>query len=252
MSYDDETRGRAAEGRAARMLAGAALIVPVPVLFELRYGEERSLNPARNHERIDVFLTAITQIFDFNDADAREAGEIRAFLESRGAPIGPYDLLIAAQARQAFGFLFLGVVDDFHQLCHVGNVAVELEVAGQLAFGVQLAGLIERPHLLAVVGVQQLRGKAAKIGAHVVDVTFEHHAGIVVAGGVDGLRQVDDHRAGPAGAGEVEVIGQAIELSRTPWTVRSATPEIGEHNDEILAELAATRSAAPAQTKQEA
>lgn len=80
--------------------AGAALIVPVPVLFELRYGAERSLNPARNHERIDVFLTAITQIFDFDDADAREAGEIRAFLESRGAPIGPYDLLIAAQARR--------------------------------------------------------------------------------------------------------------------------------------------------------
>jgi formyl-CoA transferase len=37
--------------------------------------------------------------------------------------------------------------------------------------------------------------------------------------------------------GEVEVIGQAIELSRTPWTVRSATPELGEHTDEILTAL---------------
>ena len=37
--------------------------------------------------------------------------------------------------------------------------------------------------------------------------------------------------------GPVEVIGQAIELSRTPWSVRSATPEVGEHTDAILREL---------------
>jgi formyl-CoA transferase len=37
--------------------------------------------------------------------------------------------------------------------------------------------------------------------------------------------------------GEVEVIGQPIELSRTPWSIRSATPEAGEHTDTVLAEL---------------
>ena len=37
--------------------------------------------------------------------------------------------------------------------------------------------------------------------------------------------------------GDVEVIGQAIELSRTPWSVRSPTPEPGEHTDAVLAEL---------------
>src|SRR6201998_3550476 len=37
--------------------------------------------------------------------------------------------------------------------------------------------------------------------------------------------------------GSVEVIGQAIELSRTPWSVRSATPEPGEHTGAILGEL---------------
>jgi crotonobetainyl-CoA:carnitine CoA-transferase CaiB-like acyl-CoA transferase len=37
--------------------------------------------------------------------------------------------------------------------------------------------------------------------------------------------------------GDVEVIGQAIELSRTPWSIRSATPEAGEHTDAILGEL---------------
>ena len=37
--------------------------------------------------------------------------------------------------------------------------------------------------------------------------------------------------------GDIEVIGQPIELSRTPWSIRSATPEAGEHTDAVLAEL---------------
>jgi formyl-CoA transferase len=37
--------------------------------------------------------------------------------------------------------------------------------------------------------------------------------------------------------GDVEVVGQAIELSRTPWSVRTASPEPGEHTDEVLGEL---------------
>ncbi len=37
--------------------------------------------------------------------------------------------------------------------------------------------------------------------------------------------------------GEFDVVNQAIKLSRTPSSVRSATPEKGEHTDAILAEL---------------
>ena len=37
--------------------------------------------------------------------------------------------------------------------------------------------------------------------------------------------------------GDVEVIGQPIELSRTKWEIRTPTPEAGEHTDEILREL---------------
>ena len=37
--------------------------------------------------------------------------------------------------------------------------------------------------------------------------------------------------------GDVEVIGQAVELSRTPWGVHSPTPEAGEHTDAVLGEL---------------
>jgi crotonobetainyl-CoA:carnitine CoA-transferase CaiB-like acyl-CoA transferase len=37
--------------------------------------------------------------------------------------------------------------------------------------------------------------------------------------------------------GEVELVGQPIELSRTPWEIRSVTPEQGEHTDAVLREL---------------
>src|SRR6201989_522852 len=37
--------------------------------------------------------------------------------------------------------------------------------------------------------------------------------------------------------GDVEVVGQPIELSRTPWSIHSASPEPGEHTDAVLTEL---------------
>ncbi len=37
--------------------------------------------------------------------------------------------------------------------------------------------------------------------------------------------------------GDVSVVGQAVELSRTPWSVRLPTPEPGQHTDEILRDL---------------
>lgn len=39
------------------------------------------------------------EVLSLDEADAREAGEIRSRLEARGQPIGPFDLLIAGQAR---------------------------------------------------------------------------------------------------------------------------------------------------------
>jgi formyl-CoA transferase len=37
--------------------------------------------------------------------------------------------------------------------------------------------------------------------------------------------------------GRQQLVGQAVELSRTPWGLRTATPEKGEHTDAVLAEL---------------
>jgi tRNA(fMet)-specific endonuclease VapC len=76
------------------------LFVPSIVLFELRYGAAKSEFPARSLARINDFLVAIPEIPSFDALDAAEAGDIRAHLEGKGAPIGHFDYLIAAQARR--------------------------------------------------------------------------------------------------------------------------------------------------------
>jgi formyl-CoA transferase len=37
--------------------------------------------------------------------------------------------------------------------------------------------------------------------------------------------------------GEIELVGQAVSLSRTPWEMRQPAPERGEHTDAVLREL---------------
>lgn len=79
---------------------GVPLLVPVIVAFELWYGAAKSAHRQRNTDRLADFLAGPVRLLDFDGDDAREAGEIRAALERVGTPIGPYDLLIAAQARR--------------------------------------------------------------------------------------------------------------------------------------------------------
>ena len=43
--------------------------------------------------------------------------------------------------------------------------------------------------------------------------------------------------------GPIEVVAQPIKLSRTPWQLRSATPDKGQHTDEVLASLGYDKSA---------
>ncbi|MBB3352056.1 tRNA(fMet)-specific endonuclease VapC [Rhizobium sp. BK049] len=69
--------------------------VPAIVAHELFYGAYKSHRIHENLARIDALQFSILE-FDRNDA--RKAGEIRAALHASGTPIGPYDVLIAAQA----------------------------------------------------------------------------------------------------------------------------------------------------------
>jgi tRNA(fMet)-specific endonuclease VapC len=92
---------------------GQTFALSVVVLFELRYGAAKSARPERNAQRIDDFLTGPLEVLHFAPEDAEEAGDIRAALERAGAPIGPYDILVAAQARRRDALLVTANTREF-------------------------------------------------------------------------------------------------------------------------------------------
>lgn len=63
---------------------------------ELFYGAYKSQRTTQNLARVDGLQFVV---LEFDQEDARQAGEIRAALAVAGTPIGPYDVLIAGQAR---------------------------------------------------------------------------------------------------------------------------------------------------------
>lgn len=88
--------------RLLRAIAADIVVLPVIALFELRFGIANSARVAENEGRLTIVFDSLPtlQVLDFDARDAYEAGLIRADLKHKGTPIGPYDLLIAAQARR--------------------------------------------------------------------------------------------------------------------------------------------------------
>ena len=82
--------------------AGVPTCLSSIVYHELMYGAAASARRRDNEEKIAFFIASgRIALIDFNEADATEAADIRAYLRRQGTPIGPYDVLIAAQARRA-------------------------------------------------------------------------------------------------------------------------------------------------------
>ena len=102
--------------RFARELPRGTLALPVMVLFELQYGIANSARRKENAERLAHFLQAPITVLAFEPADAEEAGEIRAMLKRAGTPIGPYDVLIAAQARRRSALLVTANTGEFARI----------------------------------------------------------------------------------------------------------------------------------------
>jgi tRNA(fMet)-specific endonuclease VapC len=92
---------------------GAAVAISSIVLYELRYGVARSERRRENAERLRVFLSGSVGVVPFDEEDATVAGDLRASLEMAGTPIGPYDLLIAAQALRNGATLVTANVSEF-------------------------------------------------------------------------------------------------------------------------------------------
>jgi tRNA(fMet)-specific endonuclease VapC len=96
-----------------RVSQSAAIAVSSVVLCELWYGVARSARRRENAERLRVFLSGGIAVSAFGEEDALTAGELRATLEAAGTPIGPYDLLIAAQAVRTGATLVTANVSEF-------------------------------------------------------------------------------------------------------------------------------------------
>ncbi len=79
-----------------RAHAPSQFALPAIAVAELYFGAFKSARQAFNLARVDALQFAV---LDFDKEDARQAGEIRAALAAMGQPIGPFDVLIAAQAR---------------------------------------------------------------------------------------------------------------------------------------------------------
>jgi tRNA(fMet)-specific endonuclease VapC len=91
----------------------AAIAVSSIVLYELWYGVARSARRRENAERLRAFLSGGIEVVPFGEEDAQTAGDLRATLEAAGTPIGPYDLLIAAQALRSGATLVTANVAEF-------------------------------------------------------------------------------------------------------------------------------------------
>jgi len=64
---------------------------------ELQYGVYQSTNIEKNRISLTEFLAPF-EILYFDDSDAEVFGKIRSTLKKSGQIIGPYDMLIGAQA----------------------------------------------------------------------------------------------------------------------------------------------------------
>lgn len=99
--------------------AGDRISVSSVAIFELWYGVARSKHQRDNSERVRLFLAGDIDIEPFTEEDAEIAGVVRAQLNAAGTPIGPYDVLLAAQALRLGATIVTGNVGEFSR---VGNL----------------------------------------------------------------------------------------------------------------------------------
>jgi tRNA(fMet)-specific endonuclease VapC len=97
----------------ARQERPVDIAIPAVVAHELFYGAFKSLRATHNIALVDALQFAV---IEFDKEDSRQAGQVRAFLASKGTPIGPYDVLIAGQA------LARGMILVTHNMEEFGRV----------------------------------------------------------------------------------------------------------------------------------
>lgn len=108
--------GHSAMNARIRLEHPADIGLPAIVAHELYHG---AFKYERNVHLVDALQF---EVLTFDREDARQAGEIRAELAKQGRPIGPYDVLIAGQAKARGLTLVTHNVSEFSR---VTGLAVE-------------------------------------------------------------------------------------------------------------------------------
>ena len=106
--------------RLARYPASAILISSV-VVAEIEYGISKSARREHNRRVFDTLLEGFSVVV-FDAVAAKQYGPICAQLETQGQPIGPYDLMIAAQGIALNAAV---VTDNVGEFSRVPGLAVE-------------------------------------------------------------------------------------------------------------------------------
>ncbi|MHB1085040.1 MAG: PIN domain-containing protein [Thiobacillus sp.] len=100
-------------GRRARQHKPADICMSSIVAHELFYGAFKSQRAVHNVALVDSLQF---EVLEFDKEDARQAGQIRTRLAIKGTPIGPYDVLIAGQAKARKLILVTGNTDEFKRV----------------------------------------------------------------------------------------------------------------------------------------
>ena len=101
----------------ATRMAGTPLGLSMIVYHELMHGAAHSQRRGANENKIALFIASGgLEILPFEQADARDAADIRAYLRRKATPIGPYDVLIAGQARRAGASLVTANGKEFERV----------------------------------------------------------------------------------------------------------------------------------------
>lgn len=100
-----------------RMLAVAPsdCFVSTITTYELYTGIAKCAAPDKERGKVNKLLSVV-QEQAFDQSAAREAGRLRGILESRGEMIGPYDVLIAAQALSSELIVITANTSEFQRV----------------------------------------------------------------------------------------------------------------------------------------
>jgi len=97
------------------------ITIPAIALYELEVGIAKSKNPKKRKKQLNDLVSTVA-ISPFGAKEAAAAALVRATLESKGTPIGPYDTLIAGIALSTKSTLVTHNTNEFNR---IKNLTIE-------------------------------------------------------------------------------------------------------------------------------